>query len=69
MVYAAKRDSPVLEAPSQRVKWHVLVDGIAGCQAHIVLKKDAVPVPAERVPLTSRCMRSGCRYRWPKGVA
>lgn len=75
-VFAARRDASGCRSPSLpiHVRFHVVVltteDGAiesrAACDARVVLREGPARVPAARVQSLDRCMRPGCRMRWPK---
>jgi hypothetical protein len=63
-VFAARVAHPLKYR--ERLRYHV-VAGVdrSACDAFKLLL-DAVPVPAKDVPLLDRCLRPGCKQKWPR---
>lgn len=76
VLHAARRDQSGLRVPTRQsqVKFHVVVrvpgadgrtDARAACDERILLAEGPLRVPAAKVKLVLRCMKAGCRMRWP----
>ena len=61
---AARRDASFYRKPGRAEVDHiVMTDGFSGC-GNVVLYVEGC-MDAENVPENDRCMRRGCKERWP----
>lgn len=66
MLMAATRDASDYNRPNTRTpkKWHIVgADECSACRGKSLVMESAEP--AEDVPVERRCMRHGCREKWP----